>query len=150
MSDVVSLKEHFDALFMALEKRNDQRFTDQQEAVRAALASAERAVEKAEINAEKWRMNANEWRGAMNDRERSLMPRSEAEKSTQANADKITSLEARFSKEIADLRESRSEIGGTTRGRASERQVFLMIPSLITALIMIIGAIVGVAYAIRR
>ncbi len=48
-------------------------------AVAAALASAERAVEKAEINAERWRSQANEWRGAMNDRERVLMPRSEAE-----------------------------------------------------------------------
>jgi hypothetical protein len=55
----------------------DLRFIEQKEAVRAALASAEKAVEKAEQNAERWRNNANEWRGAMSDRERDFLTRRE-------------------------------------------------------------------------
>ena len=82
---IETLKEHFEALREA-----------DKEAVKAALAAAERAVEKAEANAEKWRENANEWRGAMNDRERNLMPRAEAEKSIKANAEKIDGLETRI------------------------------------------------------
>ena len=48
-----------------------------QEAVRAALASAEKAVGVAETNAEKWRNSANEWRSAMGDRERNFLTRKE-------------------------------------------------------------------------
>lgn len=91
-----SLKEYFEALIKSNDQRYEQRFKDQAEAVKAALASAERAVEKAEANAEKWRMNANEWRGAMNDRERNLMPRSEAEKSIAANSEKVDALATRI------------------------------------------------------
>ncbi len=65
----------------------EQRFRDQ-----------EKAVAKYAEDSEKWRQNANEWRGAMNDRERSLMPRAEAENSSQANADKIAALAARIDK----------------------------------------------------
>lgn len=60
------LYEHFKAL------RDADR-----EAVRTALASAKEAVAVAESNAEKWRDNANEWRGAMTDRERDFLRRSE-------------------------------------------------------------------------
>jgi hypothetical protein len=62
----VSLKEHV-----------NQRFDDQEKAIRAALASAEKAVDKAEDGAEKWRNSANEWRGAMSDRERDFLTRKE-------------------------------------------------------------------------
>lgn len=66
MSDEYITKEHF----------SDLRTADQ-EAVKAALASAEKAVEVAETNAEKWRNNANEWRSAMSDRERDFLTRRE-------------------------------------------------------------------------
>ena len=58
---VDTLYAHFTALLEAQDK-----------AVKAALASAEKAVDRAEINAEKWRQNANEWRAAMTDRERNF------------------------------------------------------------------------------
>lgn len=65
---------HFTALLIAQEAKSQQRFADQEKAVQAALAAAEKAVNKAETNAEKWRDNANEWRGAMSDRERNFAP----------------------------------------------------------------------------
>lgn len=109
-----------DAATAAADLRNEQRFTAQQqaikdalisqkEAVAAALVAAEKAVLVAEKNSEKWREQANEWRGAMNDRERNLMPRAEAEKSFQSNADKVEVLQARM-----DRNEGRS--GGFSSG----------------------------------
>lgn len=66
----------------------DQRFADQQKAVeatlaqtdlatKAALASAEKAVDKSERNVERWQTAANEWRAAMSDRERDFLTRKE-------------------------------------------------------------------------
>lgn len=47
------------------------------DAIQAALAAAKEAVALAEQNAERWRASANEWRGAMSDRERDFVRRSE-------------------------------------------------------------------------
>ena len=55
----------------------DERFAAQDKGVLAALASAEKAVDKAEVAAERWRNAANEWRGAMADRERDFLTRRE-------------------------------------------------------------------------
>ncbi len=64
----------------------------QEKAVNAALAAADKAVTAAEVNAEKWRGQANEWRGAMNDRERDLMPRLEAQQRFTSIEEKIDAL----------------------------------------------------------
>ena len=130
MSDwtIESLKEHFDSLIEANDKRYEQRFTDQDAAVKAALASAERAVEKAEANAEKWRANANEWRGAMNDRERNLMPRAEAEKSIQSNTEKIDAVAARV---------ERSE--GRSGGLDAGWKILIAVVGLIAAIATIVA-----------
>lgn len=63
---VETLKEHFEAVLAEKDK-----------AINIALASAKEAVSVAEANAEKWRANANEWRGAMTDRERNFVQKSE-------------------------------------------------------------------------
>jgi len=78
---------HFNALML-----------DQKEAVRAALASAETAVNKAEYNSEKWRDSANEWRQAMDDREVKFLPRTEYSSAHQALIDRIGALENRVTK----------------------------------------------------
>ena len=64
--EIVSLKEYFEKILVEKDK-----------AINIALAAAKEAVQIAEANAEKWRSNANEWRGAMTDREKTFMPRSE-------------------------------------------------------------------------
>jgi hypothetical protein len=106
---VGTLKEHYDQRFTAQNQAVNAALTAQKEAVAAALAASEKAVAVAEANAEKWRASANEWRGAMNDRERILMPRSEAEKSLAANAEKVDALATRI-----DRTEGRS--GGLNAG----------------------------------
>jgi delta 1-pyrroline-5-carboxylate dehydrogenase len=61
----------------ALMDERDRRYGEvsaaKEEAVKIALADAEKAVSVAERNAEKWRDNANEWRAAMTDRERMFL-----------------------------------------------------------------------------
>lgn len=106
---IVETEKRLAAENAAAELRNEQRFnaqqqaikdalTSQKEAVAAALVAAEKAVLVAETNAEKWRGAANEWRGAMNDRERTLMPRAEAEATSRSNSDKIDALASRIDK----------------------------------------------------
>jgi len=67
----VSIKEYFDAKVSHLEeisnerdRRYEQRFQAQEQAISVAEAAAER-----------WRLNANEWRSAMTDRERNFFSR---------------------------------------------------------------------------
>jgi len=66
---IATLKEHFDV-----------RFEAQGKAVDAALAAAKEAVTKAEIASEKRFESINEFRGTLADQQRTLMPRTEAEK----------------------------------------------------------------------
>ena len=65
-----TLKAYVERIMDESDKRYEQRHSDQKEAVKAALASSERAVEKAEAISEKWRQNANEWRAAMSDKDK--------------------------------------------------------------------------------
>ena len=64
-TDLVSLREHIEALLAAQDERN-----------RLLHDSSDRALRIAEANNERWRQNANEWRAAMDDRERTFLPRS--------------------------------------------------------------------------
>lgn len=76
---VDTLHAHVQSLFDEHDKRYEQRFIAQKEALESALASAIRAVDKAESIAEKWRQNANEWRAAMSDRDRAYLTKEAAE-----------------------------------------------------------------------
>lgn len=134
----------------AAELRNEQRFTAQQqaikdalisqkEAVAAALVAAEKAVLVAENNAEKWRANANEWRASMLDREAKFASRLEMD----AKFEGLTTA-------IQTLKESRAEGAGEKGGRLSQQQMMMMIVSLIVAMFVVGGFVVGIAYAIKN
>jgi hypothetical protein len=84
---VSTLKEHFESVLNEKDK-----------AINIALSAAEKAVAVAEANAEKWRANANEWRGAMTDREKTFLQRTEFD-TYKASQDKAMSIE----KERADI-----------------------------------------------
>lgn len=76
-----TLKEHF-----------DQRFTDQDKAVSAALQAAEKAVGKAEAAAEKRFDAVNEFRGMVTDRDQFFVQKAEHH----ALEEKVDSLSARM------------------------------------------------------
>lgn len=97
MSDswtIETLKEHLEKILAEKDK-----------AINIALAAAKEAVGVAEKNAEKWRDSANEWRGAMSDREKTFMPRSEF-LSYKESAEKALKAE----KERSDKGEGRGEV----------------------------------------
>jgi hypothetical protein len=65
----------------------------QEKAVAAALAAADKAVLKAEISSKEWQAASNEWRGAMSDRERTFIPRTEHEQAIRTLNEKLDLLE---------------------------------------------------------
>ena len=73
------VRDHLVAIIAANDKRYEDKFAGQKEAVKDALAAAEKAVAVAERNAEQWRAGANEWRGSMQDRETKFAMRSDLE-----------------------------------------------------------------------
>jgi hypothetical protein len=77
--DGVPLREHLEALINAHDRRYEQRFGDQATAVQAALNAAKEAVLKAETAAEKRFESVNEFRETLDDQQRTLIPRAEAE-----------------------------------------------------------------------
>ncbi len=102
---IADFRAHVDVRFNEADKRYEQRFAAQQEAMRSALAAANTASDKEETNAALWRSSANEWREAMNDRERQFLPRAEA-------AQIVKAIEER----IADLKEYRDKSEGQGQG----------------------------------
>lgn len=73
----ITLREYTDRLLLEVDKRYEQRFVAQELATKAALASAQLAVDKSEREAARWRDSANEWRAAMSDKDRLLCTKAE-------------------------------------------------------------------------
>jgi hypothetical protein len=66
VSDGVDIRTHFDDILAEMNRRYEDKFK-----------AMDCAVEKAENATEAWKTNANEWRGAMTDREKMFLPRTE-------------------------------------------------------------------------
>lgn len=97
--DGTDLKELFNAqiaqlnvLINANDKNYNQRFENVIQATQAALAAADRAVNKAETASEKRFDAVNEFRATLADQQRNLMPRNETELLIKALNEKIDSL----------------------------------------------------------
>jgi hypothetical protein len=73
----------------------DQRFSDQDKAVNAALSAAEKAVGKAEVAAEKRFDAVNEFRSVLNDQQQNLVTRNEYDQSHRSLVEKVDDLSAR-------------------------------------------------------
>lgn len=80
----ISLREYVDLLA-----------STQKEAVNAALAAAQKAVDKAEAASERRFESVNEFRATLSDQARLLMPRLEAEQQFKTMSEKIDVLTAR-------------------------------------------------------
>ncbi len=111
-----ALDEKFTLLFTETEKRNAQRFDAQQEAVRQALLSAEKAVTKAEIASEKRFEGMNEFRQSLTDQTNTYMPRAEYTVQHKALSEKVDimidriSINERSISEIKDRGSGRNDI----------------------------------------
>jgi hypothetical protein len=100
------------AAFLAQQTAMQTALTAQKTATDTALASADRAVTKAEVAADKRFEGVNEFRETLADQQRTLMPRAEAELLFRQLTEKYENV----MREIAGLRESRSEVTGTKIG----------------------------------
>lgn len=97
------LKASMDTAFKEADLRYQQRFDAQakaleaafqaaKEAVQAALSAADRAVSKAELAADKRFESVNEFRKTLDDQQRTLMPRAEADRAMMGLSDKLGAL----------------------------------------------------------
>lgn len=72
--------EALHALFLEADRRYEQRFAAQEQAVAAALASQEKAVAKAEAASERRFEGVNEFRGALTDQANRMATRVEVDR----------------------------------------------------------------------
>jgi len=109
----------------------DVRFDAQKEAVNAALAAAQKAVDKSDAAYEERFRGVNEFRNALGDSARLNMPRTEAEQQFKSLAEKLEKLDERLA-----ARENRGEGKGAAL-------------SLIASVVAVIASVVAIALAIR-
>lgn len=124
-----SLCEYLLRVVADLEKHVKAELMAQEKAVSAALAAADKAVAKAESGTRDWQQAANEWRGAMSDRERTFISRTEHEK-------EIIGLKEK----IAALAQSSTHLAGARRGQA---ETVAYVIAGIGLLIGLAGVLVG-------
>lgn len=139
----------------------------QKEATAAAFAASERAITKAEIAQTDYNQRSNEFRGQLDDQAKLLMARLEALGLFRAVDEKLAFIQKNFddklealrlsnekifdaqTKEIAGLREYRSEIAGKGTGADRTVQYIGLAIGTLVSLAVIGGIIVSIAYAIR-
>jgi len=108
----------------------------QKEAVAAALAASDKAVDKAEATAEKWRANANEWRGAMSDRDRELPSRKEVEAWNVSFEARVARLEALSERQVGKSQGIELSGGLLTAALAA-------VTSIVIAVVIVANALAG-------
>jgi hypothetical protein len=124
----------YDSRFRAAEIAVNAALAAQQKAVAEAFLASEKAIIKAEEAQKEYNARSNEFRGQLDDQAKLLMQRSEALGLFSASDNKLETMRLFFDsklesqrlafeknnenlvKEIGDLRESRSEIGGMKTG----------------------------------
>ena len=152
-SEKVSLREYLERIVAEVSLRVEQRFTLAEKATDAAFTASEKAILKAEEAQRDYNHRSNEFRAQLDDQAKTLMRRIEALDLFTATGDKIEAIRIFFdskletqrvsfekdiealAKEIAALREYRSEVSG---GKTSHREI-------ISYLIAFAGVMVGVA-----
>lgn len=117
----ISLREYVDVRIDALDK-----------AVITALNAADRAVLKSEVASDKRFDSVNEFRESLNDQNRTLMPRAEAEQAMRGMAEKIDELTKRIA-----ANEDRAR--GLGQGW-----------SILVAAVMVVGTIITVVSLFQR
>jgi hypothetical protein len=102
-----TLKEYLEGVLTAHDRRYEQRFEDQKQAVNTAMAAAEKAVQaalsaadqavrKAETASERRFDSVNEFRLTLSDQQRTLWPRAEGEKLLEVVNERLTLISARL------------------------------------------------------
>lgn len=112
--------------------RYEQRFKAMDEKTSLALTASEKAVSKAEIATEKRFDAVNEFRGTLSDQARLLIPREEVNARFASLDQMIATTKEQFQKDIASLKETRSE----GIGKAGTWAVVLVIATILVNVLM--------------
>ena len=90
--ETVTLRDFMLELLKAADRRYEERFKAQREALTVALTAAEKAVLKAEAATDKRFENVNEFRASLTDMANRMMPRLETEQRFEEMTDKLAGL----------------------------------------------------------
>jgi len=114
---------HFDTVRGEMDRRIEQRFTDLDKAVTAALAAVKEAGDKAEDERKAWQANSNEWRGAMDDREARFMPRTEHQSTYSSLSAQVTDNAQRTAASLASIGSRLDLMTGRAAGSNVEQRL---------------------------
>lgn len=152
----------YDSRFRASEIAVNAALAAQQKAVSEAFVASEKAIIKAEDAQKEYNARSNEFRGQLDDQAKLLMQRQEALGLFKSGDDKLETMRSFFesrletqraafeksiegiSKEIAGLRESRSEITGVKVGGTDTRAIMASVISVVLVLIAIASITIAV------
>jgi len=104
---VETLRHHLTAMLSEADRRNDQRFTDMQTALQAALAAVREETSKAERAADRRFESINEFRGLVNDLVAGKVDKTEFTLSVASILDRMEDVKERVSRN--ETRMTRSE-----------------------------------------
>lgn len=142
----------YDTRFKASEVAVNAALAAQEKAVNAAFLASEKAIVKAEDAQREYNIRSNEFRGQLDDQAKTLMPRPETVGLFKAVEDKFVFVQQNFeskleaqrvsnekvfdsvTKEIASLRESRSEGAGKGMGYQNFWGILLAVVGVLLAL----------------
>ncbi len=145
---------HLKELILTILAERDQRYEDRhiatQEAVAQAFKSAEKAGDKTESALSEYKTGSNEWRGTLNDIVSKTMLRADYDREHKHLEERLAAEVKRIDQNCATLSATITKLDGEKTGRLSTQELFLKnLPALIVSLIVIVSAVVGVAYAVR-
>jgi hypothetical protein len=132
----------YDVRFRAAEAAVGAALAAQEKGTNAAFNASEKAISKAEDAQREYNIRSNEFRGQLDDQAKTLMPRPETTSLFQNVDDKINTVRSELNsriealiKDIASLRESRSESGGKSLGTHAVIAYVIAAISIILALL---------------
>jgi hypothetical protein len=122
--------------FQASETAVSAAITASDKQTAASFASSEKAIAKAEEAQREYNIRSNEFRGQLDDQAKRLMPREEAQINFKSQDQKLESIKENFNKEVASLRESRSELSGKDKNSHQDRLQGNWVIGIIVAIIL--------------
>jgi hypothetical protein len=130
-------------LIAANDRRYMEHFSAQQASFTAAMRANQEALAITAESAEKWRQNSNEWRGAMDDRERNLMPRQLADQQHHALLGNIAELGERIDRAVTPLRQ---DLQLLREAQSQQRGSSTTAAAIFTGGLMVLGLVLSVLF----
>jgi hypothetical protein len=156
---VETSQQHLLDIIAGNDKRYEQQFADEKEAVNAALLSAQQAVTKAEMAAEKRFESVNEFRGQMNDQSKTFMPRGEADGAIKSLNERVSGFMPRaevdgqikaLNDKVLDLASRVNVEQGQSAGSSATWAYILLALGGLGAVFGIVGALAAVISVFRK